>query len=85
MNDSTLATLQHIELLARKRTRLEEAQIEAEEQFCQETALRYARGEVTWLEVAAIYQRWRLAALPGFSRRWNEVLPIPMAGKAADR
>lgn len=66
---SAEATIRHIELIARKRARLEHAQAAAEEQLGRAAARLTAGGDFDAVE--SLYARLRAAGLPGFSKRWT--------------
>jgi len=75
------ATQQHIQLIAAKRIKLEQAQLAAEEQFCMALAREFNAGRIGYTELADAYADLRgdesaprfLAGFP--SRRWRPVLP----------
>ncbi|MER5390819.1 GIY-YIG nuclease family protein [Saccharopolyspora sp. NPDC002686] len=69
---SFAATTQHLELLGRKRLRLEEAQREATGQCVLAVARSYASGEIGDLELYDVYIRLREISLSGFATQWRE-------------
>lgn len=66
------ATAQHLELLSRKRLRLEEAQREATSQYVLAVARAYASGEIGDVELHDAYMHLREISLPGFSTQWRD-------------
>ena len=81
MIESVQATLQHIQLIARKRAKLERAQIEAEQQLVHVVAREFNGGRIGYQELAEIYagvrgDGERSAAMSGFlTKRWRSALP----------
>jgi hypothetical protein len=71
------STLQHVSLLAAKRERLLDAQMDAESQFLTAVARDYKRGVLDEVALAHVYLDYRDAsATAGHSKRWNEIIPI---------
>lgn len=70
------ATLQHVGLLATKRRRLQEAQIEAERQLLRRIAQDYLGGALTFDQLQGVYREYRDVADSGFSLRWNQEVPV---------
>lgn len=70
------ATVQHIQLLAERRHRLERAQLEAEEQFVHAVARELASGAIGLAELERAYVAVQGSALGGFAtKRWQQHLP----------
>lgn len=69
-------TLQHIALLASRRDRINAAQLEAERQVIHRAACDFEAGRLDAEDLYAFYMRYKQHALPGFSRLWNERMPI---------
>ena len=74
------ATHQHIALLAAKRARLLEAQLDAESQYLASVIRQHRSGDLTYIDLALLYDGYRDASgpVPGFSKRWTDAgLPHP--------
>lgn len=68
---SSRATLQHIQLLNRRITKLTEAREQAEEQLLHRAAASYRSGEMSLSNLIELYWHYQEAGSPGKSRRWN--------------
>ncbi|WP_068924976.1 GIY-YIG nuclease family protein [Planobispora rosea] len=81
--DTYEATLQHIELIARKRDKLLAAQLDAENQVLYRAASDYAAGRLSPDGLAEIYQRYRAVIAtderPSMTQVWNENVPVSIA------
>lgn len=71
------ATLQHIEILHRKRDQLQAAPIEAEEQHLHRISVSYASGKLDMDDLWSAYSEYRAVADSGFTRRWDKAVPVP--------
>jgi hypothetical protein len=70
-------TLQHIALLAAKRDRLLQTQLEAEDQFLFAITREYNLGQLSEADLATIYIDYReSSATPGYTKRWNKTVPV---------
>lgn len=66
------ATARHLELLNRKRLRLEEAQREANGQYVVAVARAYAAGEIDDVGLHEAYKHMREISMPGSGTQWRE-------------
>lgn len=73
------ATLQHMEMLRRKRDALQAAQREAEEQHLHRIGCAYEAGQIGMDELAVAYVEFKAVADSGYSRRWNAVMAVSSA------
>lgn len=71
-----LPTAQHIELLYAKEQRLEAARHEAQEQFFHSIGAAYRIGEISDLQLIALFRHVRSAAIPGTRKHWNAAIGI---------
>lgn len=72
-------TLLHIELIARKRKKLLDAQIDAERQVLHRIGRDYVAGNLTVVDLVELYRRYRDVVAyddrPGYSSLWDEAIP----------
>lgn len=73
------ATLQHLELLRRKRDQLQASQLDAEEQHLHRIACAYSAGLIGMDGLATAYTEYKAVTDPGYSHRWNVVIPVSAA------
>jgi len=70
------ATLQHIELLNRRITKLMEAREQAEVQLLHRAASEYRANQLTISEVIDLFAAYRDVGSQGKTRRWNAAFPV---------
>jgi hypothetical protein len=70
-------TLRHIALLGQQRDDLSAAKAAAEENHLRRVAFVYEAGAIGMDGLAEAYYEYRLLADPGFSRRWDTIIPVP--------
>lgn len=73
------ATLQHLELLRRKRDDLKAKQAEAEEQHLHRIGCAYTAGQIGMDALAEAYAAFRAVSDPGYSHRWNAFITVSAA------
>jgi hypothetical protein len=73
------ATLQHLELLRRRRDDLQAKQREAEAQHLWRISCAWTAGLLDMGDLATAYVDFRDSADPGYCNRWNAILPVSAA------
>jgi hypothetical protein len=71
LDPGLMATLQHAEAVSRRRQRLEQAQLEAEEQLLHRAAIQYAAGQLDLDGVHRLHLWFKEFGMPRRSSRWN--------------
>lgn len=74
--DGLRSTLGHIRMLDSRRSRLHEAQLEAEEQLFHRVGVMHQAGQLALIELAAIYDECLAFKTAGISSRWNAHIDI---------
>lgn len=77
LNAGFRATLQHAEILDQRRQRLEEAQLEAEEQVLHRAGLMRRSGELDFDGLYEIFCWFKRHGLPRCPTRWDANMDIP--------
>jgi predicted GIY-YIG superfamily endonuclease len=73
------ATLQHLELLRRRRDDLRAKQARAEDQHLHRIACAYAAGQIDIDDLAVAYAEFKELADAGYSKAWNAAIPVSAA------
>lgn len=68
-------TLQHLDLLAARVDRLNQARLVAEQQVTHRLLADYRAGTVGGAEVYAAFEQLRRSTVAGFRKRWNAIAP----------